>query len=120
MHGEEVGDRLLGVVAGYLLWNGNLDNGPQTVTVIEHLAHRELTAHGPRNRERRARRCHPPRRDSRVVLEIRGVRVMGTHGVLDEGTRARRSPSSSTSTCTSTWRVAGVSDALDDTVDYAA
>jgi hypothetical protein len=46
VHGEEVGDRLLGVVAGYLLWNGNLDNGPQTVTVIEHLAHRELTATG--------------------------------------------------------------------------
>ena len=46
MHGEEVGDRLLGLVAGYLLWNGNTDNGPQTVTVIEHLAKRELTATG--------------------------------------------------------------------------
>ncbi len=46
VHGEEVGDRLLGLVAGYLLWNGNTDNGPQTVTVIEHLAKRELTATG--------------------------------------------------------------------------
>ena len=34
------------LVAGYLLWTGMLENGPQTVTVIEHLAHRELTATG--------------------------------------------------------------------------
>jgi len=46
MHGEEVGDRLLGLTAGYLLWAGVLDSGPQAVTVIEHLAHRELTATG--------------------------------------------------------------------------
>jgi hypothetical protein len=44
VHGEEVGDRLLGFVAGYLLWVGILDNGPQAVTVTEHLAHRELNA----------------------------------------------------------------------------
>ncbi|MEY2397368.1 MAG: hypothetical protein QOJ00_542 [Actinomycetota bacterium] len=46
LHAEEVGDRLLGIVAGYLLWAGILESGPQTVTVIEHLAHRELTATG--------------------------------------------------------------------------
>lgn len=46
LHGDEVGDRLLGLVAGYLLWTGILESGPQTVTVIEHLAHRELTATG--------------------------------------------------------------------------
>ena len=46
VHGEEVGDRLLGIIAGYLLWTGTLESGPQAVTVIEHLAHRELTATG--------------------------------------------------------------------------
>ena len=46
MHGEEVGDRLLGVTAGYLLWAGVLDSGPQAVTIVERLAHRELSAIG--------------------------------------------------------------------------
>ena len=46
LHGEEVGDRLLGFVAGYLLWTGMIETGPKAVTVIEHLAHRELTATG--------------------------------------------------------------------------
>ena len=31
IHGEELGDRICGAVAGYLLWDGLIDTGPRTV-----------------------------------------------------------------------------------------
>jgi len=37
IHGEELGDRVCGLVAGYLLWNELVDTAPRTVTVIERL-----------------------------------------------------------------------------------
>ncbi|HEX2040084.1 MAG TPA: hypothetical protein VHF47_10180 [Acidimicrobiales bacterium] len=48
LHMEELGDRLMGVVAGYLLWAGLLQSGPQAITVIEQLVHRQM---GPAGRE---------------------------------------------------------------------
>jgi dihydroneopterin aldolase len=53
------------------------------------------------------------------VLEVRGVRVMGTHGVLDKE-RVTPQPFEFDLDVAFDMSVAGVSDALDDTVDYAA
>jgi hypothetical protein len=48
MHGEEVGDRICGAVAGFLLWDGLVDTGPRTISVVEQITHRQL---GPYGRE---------------------------------------------------------------------
>jgi hypothetical protein len=48
VHEEELGDRLMGVVAGYLLWAGLLESGPQAIAVVERLVHRQM---GPLGRE---------------------------------------------------------------------
>jgi hypothetical protein len=48
IHQEELGDRVSGVVAGYLLWSGRLPSGPQAVTVLEHLTGHPM---GPAGRE---------------------------------------------------------------------
>jgi hypothetical protein len=48
LHQEELGDRLMGVVAGYLLWAGMLDSGPKAISVIEQIVHKQM---GPPGRE---------------------------------------------------------------------
>ena len=48
LHMEELGDRLMGVVAGYLLWADMLQSGPQAITALEQLVHRQM---GPSGRE---------------------------------------------------------------------
>jgi hypothetical protein len=48
LHQEELGDRLMGVVAGYLLWNGMLQEGPQAISVIEQIVQKQM---GPAGRE---------------------------------------------------------------------
>lgn len=48
LHGEELGDRLCGLMAGYLLWAGLIDTGPRSIMVIEQITHRQL---GPVGRE---------------------------------------------------------------------
>ena len=48
VHMEELGDRLMGVMAGYLLYAGLLPTGPQAVAVIEQILHRQM---GPAGRE---------------------------------------------------------------------
>ncbi len=48
VHYEEVGDRLMGLVAGYLLATGLIDTGPHVITVVEQLLHRQM---GPPGRE---------------------------------------------------------------------
>ena len=48
LHMEELGDRLMGVVGGYLLWAGILRSGPQAITVVERIGHRQM---GPPGRE---------------------------------------------------------------------
>jgi hypothetical protein len=48
LHQEELGDRVMGVVAGYLLVTGLLEDGPHAVTVIEQILHRQM---GPPGRE---------------------------------------------------------------------
>jgi hypothetical protein len=48
VHQEELGDRVSGVIAGYLLWSARLPSGPQAVTVVEHLTGHPM---GPSGRE---------------------------------------------------------------------
>jgi len=48
VHQEELGDRVSGVIAGYLLWSSRLPTGPQAVTVVEHLTGHPM---GPSGRE---------------------------------------------------------------------
>jgi hypothetical protein len=48
VHQEEVGDRVCGLVAGYLLWANLVPYGPQAISVTERLTGRQL---GPLGRE---------------------------------------------------------------------
>jgi hypothetical protein len=48
VHQEEVSDRLMGVVAGYLYWSAMIHEGAQSVAVVERLFGRQM---GPEGRE---------------------------------------------------------------------
>jgi hypothetical protein len=48
IHQEELGDRVSGVVAGYLLWSERLPSGPQAITVLEHMTGHPM---GPSGRQ---------------------------------------------------------------------
>lgn len=46
LHGDELGDRVMGVVAGYLRWSGRIVNGPAAVSAVEHLLERSMGPDG--------------------------------------------------------------------------
>lgn len=46
LHQEELGDRLMGVVAGYLRWSGMVPSGPKSITVVEQILHRQMGTEG--------------------------------------------------------------------------
>lgn len=48
IHGEELGDRLSGLIAGYLVWTGLVPSGPKAISLTERLLQRQL---GPPARE---------------------------------------------------------------------
>jgi hypothetical protein len=48
VHQEELSDRLMGVVSGYLRWSGLVPNGPQAIAVVEKILGRQM---GPAGRE---------------------------------------------------------------------
>ncbi len=48
VHQDELGDRVMGVLAGFLVWSGRLASGPQAVSLVEHLVGRQM---GPQGRE---------------------------------------------------------------------
>lgn len=48
MHQDELGDRIVGAAAGFLLWSGRLPGGPQAIAVIERLVGKRL---GPAGRD---------------------------------------------------------------------
>jgi hypothetical protein len=48
VHQEELGDRIMGVMATYLLWTGRLEDPPRAITVVERMLHRRM---GPSGRE---------------------------------------------------------------------
>jgi hypothetical protein len=47
VHQEELGDRLMGVVAGYLRWSGMIPSSPEAIAVVERILHRQM---GPAGR----------------------------------------------------------------------
>jgi len=52
VHHEELGDRLMGVVAGYLRWSGLVPAGPQAITVVvEPVKQRQVALAGHAERE---------------------------------------------------------------------
>lgn len=48
LHGDELGDRVSGIVAGYLVWTGMVPSGPEATSLVERLVHRQI---GPVGRE---------------------------------------------------------------------
>jgi hypothetical protein len=48
LHQEELGDRLMGVVAGYLRWSGMVPSGPRAIAIVERIVARQM---GPAGRE---------------------------------------------------------------------
>lgn len=42
VHGEEVGDRLMGMMGGFIRWSGLVDDGSQAITVSERIAGHQL------------------------------------------------------------------------------
>jgi hypothetical protein len=48
LHQDDLGDRLMGVIAGYLLWSGRLTDGAQAIVVTERLIGHQM---GPPGRE---------------------------------------------------------------------
>jgi hypothetical protein len=46
VHQEEVSDRLMGVVAGYLTWSGLIRSGAQAITIVERLFGRQMGSSG--------------------------------------------------------------------------
>ena len=119
LHQEELGDRVMGIVAGHLLWSGRLPGGPQAIAVVERLIGHPMgppgldmvaRASGARRPRPRLRRrpgdvgtgaYQGDQGDRRDRIEVRGLRVDGVHGVFEEE-RGAPSPSRWTSTSTST------------------
>ena len=48
LHGDELGDRISGIIAGYLVWTGMVPTGPEATYLVERLVHRQI---GPVGRE---------------------------------------------------------------------
>ena len=46
LHADELGDWIIGIVAGYLLWTGRLPDTPTATTVAEQLFGRQLGSQG--------------------------------------------------------------------------
>ena len=46
VHGEEMGDRLIGLVGGYIRWAGLVTDGPQSITLIERISGKQLDPFG--------------------------------------------------------------------------
>lgn len=45
LHQEELADRVGGLMAAYILWNQLVPGGPQAISVVEQLLHRQLGPH---------------------------------------------------------------------------
>ena len=46
VHQEELGERVAGVIAGFLFWSGALPDPPRAISAVEHLLKRQLGATG--------------------------------------------------------------------------
>jgi hypothetical protein len=48
LHQDELGDRLMGTTAGFLVWSGKLRSAPQAIALVEHVVGHHM---GPNGRE---------------------------------------------------------------------
>ena len=48
VHQEELGDRVMGIIGGFLLWSGRLEGAPQAIAVVERLVGHQM---GPIGRD---------------------------------------------------------------------
>ena len=46
VHQEELGDRVMGVAAGYLVWSGRVPAEPQAIALVEHLVGHQMGSAG--------------------------------------------------------------------------
>jgi len=46
VHQDELGDRLMGVTAGYLVWSGRIATGPQAIALVEHVVGHQMGSSG--------------------------------------------------------------------------
>ncbi|HUA93946.1 MAG TPA: hypothetical protein VMB82_00285 [Acidimicrobiales bacterium] len=46
VHQDELGDRVMGVVAGFLVWSGRISSGPQAIVLVEHLVGHQMGSSG--------------------------------------------------------------------------
>ncbi len=42
IHNDNVDDRLMGILGGYIRWSGLVDNPSQAITITERIAQRQL------------------------------------------------------------------------------
>ena len=42
LHAEEVGDRIVGIIGGYIRWCGLVKEGTQAIAITERIAQRQL------------------------------------------------------------------------------
>ncbi len=119
VHQDELGDRVMGVLAGYLVWSERINNQPQAVALVEHVVGHAM---GEPGRQLLSElEGMPTRRPGAVSdrIEIRDLRVTGIHGVLPEE-RERAQPFSVDIVAWVDMEAAQQSDELADTVDYGA
>lgn len=46
LHGDELSERLIGFLAGYLVWNAMVPEPPRAIALIEHITGRQIGADG--------------------------------------------------------------------------
>ena len=127
LHHEEFGDRLLGVIAGYLLYAGLVDEGPHAIVAASGspaASSARPVARSSRSRSTSTscvRRAPPARTPDPMgtIIVIAGLRELGVHGVLPEE-QSRPQPFEVDVELEVDLAPAGQSDDLDDTVDYSA
>ena len=108
VHGEELGDRISGIVAGYLVWSGLVPSGPEATSLTERLLHRQI---GPVGRELVAVAVSMAA-DELTSIELRGLRAAGICGALPEE-QERAQPLEVDLDVVADLAAAGTSDALE-------
>ncbi len=127
VHQEELGDRVMGVVAGFLLWSGRLSSGPQATALTERVVGHQMGAIGrelvmvvggmPPQSTVLMDGSEEARLGRGNRIEIRSLRVVAVCGVLPEE-RERPQPLEIDLDLTVDLASASASDDLADTVDY--
>ena len=84
VHQDELGDRVMGVLAGYLVWSKRIANQPQAVALVEHVVGHAMGEPGRELLVRAGGHAGAPAGPVSDRIEIHDLRVTGVHGVLPE------------------------------------